>query len=116
MQCWSAKKQWNALSSLPHSIQEVTVIKHRQAAAVGVVRLLGRILGSTLPLAQTVRHFICPGGLRRFEDKGALPLQHTNKLRLANGSCRKPAYWNGCYAVRPTHGVISTDGVASFCP
>ncbi|KAH8753093.1 amidase [Diaporthe sp. PMI_573] len=33
-----------------------------------------------------------------------------------NGSCRKPAYWNGCYAVRPTHGVLSTDGVASFCP
>ncbi|KAK5657950.1 hypothetical protein OQA88_2502 [Cercophora sp. LCS_1] len=33
-----------------------------------------------------------------------------------NGSCRKPAYWNGCFAVRPTHGALDTRGVASFCP
>ncbi|KAH6974099.1 amidase signature domain-containing protein [Ilyonectria sp. MPI-CAGE-AT-0026] len=33
-----------------------------------------------------------------------------------NGSCRKPAYWNGCFAIRPTHGVLDTQGVASFCP
>jgi Asp-tRNA(Asn)/Glu-tRNA(Gln) amidotransferase A subunit family amidase len=33
-----------------------------------------------------------------------------------NGSCRKPAHWNGVFAMRPTHGVLSTKGVASFCP
>ncbi|OCK76177.1 amidase [Lepidopterella palustris CBS 459.81] len=33
-----------------------------------------------------------------------------------NGSCRKPAHWNGCYAIRPTHGVLDTKGLVSFCP
>jgi Asp-tRNA(Asn)/Glu-tRNA(Gln) amidotransferase A subunit family amidase len=33
-----------------------------------------------------------------------------------NGSCRKPAHWNGVFAMRPTHGILSTKGVASFCP
>ncbi|TGO51362.1 hypothetical protein BOTNAR_0359g00120 [Botryotinia narcissicola] len=33
-----------------------------------------------------------------------------------NGSCRKPAYWMGCFAIRPTTGVLDTHGVASFCP
>lgn len=37
-------------------------------------------------------------------------------LYLANGSCRKPAYWMGCFAIRPTTGVLDTRGVASFCP
>jgi Asp-tRNA(Asn)/Glu-tRNA(Gln) amidotransferase A subunit family amidase len=33
-----------------------------------------------------------------------------------NGSCRKPAHWNGVFAIRPTHGVLSTTGLVSFCP
>ncbi|TGO08218.1 hypothetical protein BTUL_0220g00080 [Botrytis tulipae] len=33
-----------------------------------------------------------------------------------NGSCRKPAYWMGCFAIRPTAGVLDMHGVASFCP
>ncbi|KAI0099796.1 amidase [Nemania sp. FL0031] len=33
-----------------------------------------------------------------------------------NGSCRKPAYWMACFAIRPTTGVLQTRGVASFCP
>lgn len=37
-------------------------------------------------------------------------------LYLANGSCRKPAYWMGYFAIRPTTGVLDTRGVASFCP
>ncbi|KAI9154909.1 Scytalone dehydratase-like protein Arp1 [Paramyrothecium foliicola] len=32
-----------------------------------------------------------------------------------NGSCRKPAYWMGCYAIRPTTDAIDTRGIASFC-
>jgi Asp-tRNA(Asn)/Glu-tRNA(Gln) amidotransferase A subunit family amidase len=27
-----------------------------------------------------------------------------------NGSIRKPAHWNGVFAIRPTHGVLSTTG------
>jgi hypothetical protein len=34
----------------------------------------------------------------------------------ANGSCRKPAYWMACFAIRPTTGVLDTTGIASFCP
>jgi Asp-tRNA(Asn)/Glu-tRNA(Gln) amidotransferase A subunit family amidase len=33
-----------------------------------------------------------------------------------NGSCRKPAHWNCVFAMRPTHGVLCTKGVMSFCP
>ncbi|KAF7887327.1 hypothetical protein EAF00_009621 [Botryotinia globosa] len=33
-----------------------------------------------------------------------------------NGSCRRPAYWMGCFAIRPTTRVLDMHGVASFCP
>ena len=32
-----------------------------------------------------------------------------------SGSGRRPGHWNGCYAMRPTHGVLSVDGyIPSF--
>ncbi|TGO30773.1 hypothetical protein BPAE_0003g00570 [Botrytis paeoniae] len=33
-----------------------------------------------------------------------------------NGSCRKPAYRMGCFAIRPTTGVLDMHGIASFYP
>lgn len=33
----------------------------------------------------------------------------------ASGSGRRPAHWNGCYAMRPTHGILPVDGyIPSF--
>ncbi|KAH3905666.1 hypothetical protein HBI56_201990 [Parastagonospora nodorum] len=33
-----------------------------------------------------------------------------------NGSCRKLAHWNGVFAIRPTHGILSINGVSSSFP
>jgi Asp-tRNA(Asn)/Glu-tRNA(Gln) amidotransferase A subunit family amidase len=33
-----------------------------------------------------------------------------------NGSCRKPAHWEGVFAIRPTHGILSINGVSSSFP
>ncbi|OAR02180.1 hypothetical protein LLEC1_06508, partial [Akanthomyces lecanii] len=33
-----------------------------------------------------------------------------------NGSGRKPASYNGCFSIRPTTGVVDTDGVAAIYP
>lgn len=40
----------------------------------------------------------------------------TNQMFLvASGSGRRPGHWNGCYAHRPTHGVLPTNGyIPSF--
>lgn len=33
----------------------------------------------------------------------------------ASGSGRRPGHWNGCYAMRPTHGILPVDGyIPSF--
>ena len=28
----------------------------------------------------------------------------------ASGSGRRPAHWNGCYSMRPSHGILPVDG------
>ncbi|KAI0393486.1 amidase [Xylariaceae sp. FL0594] len=33
-----------------------------------------------------------------------------------NGSVRKPAHYNGCHTIRPTHGIMNTEGVVGFFP
>ncbi|KAI5919671.1 amidase signature domain-containing protein [Camillea tinctor] len=33
-----------------------------------------------------------------------------------NGSVRKPAHYNGCHTIRPTTGIMNTDGVVGFSP
>ncbi|OHE97502.1 glutamyl-tRNA(Gln) amidotransferase [Colletotrichum orchidophilum] len=33
-----------------------------------------------------------------------------------NGSCRKPASYNGCFSIRPTTGIMNVDGVVAFFP
>ncbi|XXG98978.1 hypothetical protein Hte_005311, partial [Hypoxylon texense] len=33
-----------------------------------------------------------------------------------NGSVRKPAHYNGCHTIRPTTGIMNTDGVVGFFP
>lgn len=35
---------------------------------------------------------------------------------LANGSGRKPASYNGCFSIRPSTGIMNTDGVVAFFP
>lgn len=40
------------------------------------------------------------------------PVLQTNP---ASGSGRRPGHWNGCFAMRPTHGVLPTEGyIPSF--
>lgn len=31
-------------------------------------------------------------------------------LKSANGSGRKPAHYNGCFSIRPSTGIMNTDG------
>ncbi|KAF2438444.1 amidase [Karstenula rhodostoma CBS 690.94] len=33
-----------------------------------------------------------------------------------NGSCRKPASYNGCFSIRPSTGILNTKGVVEFFP
>ncbi|KAI1130119.1 amidase [Nemania abortiva] len=33
-----------------------------------------------------------------------------------NGSVRKPAHYNGCHTIRPTTGIMNTEGVVGFFP
>lgn len=34
----------------------------------------------------------------------------------ANGSCRKPASYNGCFTIRPSTGILDAKGVVAFFP
>jgi Asp-tRNA(Asn)/Glu-tRNA(Gln) amidotransferase A subunit family amidase len=35
---------------------------------------------------------------------------------LANGSGRKPASYNGCFSIRPSTGIVNTEGVVGYFP
>lgn len=37
-------------------------------------------------------------------------------IPIANGSGRKPAQYNGCFSIRPSTGVMDTDGVVGQFP
>jgi Asp-tRNA(Asn)/Glu-tRNA(Gln) amidotransferase A subunit family amidase len=37
-------------------------------------------------------------------------------INLANGSVRKPAHYNGCHTIRPTTGIMNTEGVVGQFP
>lgn len=34
-------------------------------------------------------------------------------IRSATGSGRKPAHFNGCFSLRPTHGLLSSEGLVT---
>lgn len=38
------------------------------------------------------------------------------KFPIANGSGRKPADYNGVFSIRPSTGIIDTDGVVGHFP
>jgi len=41
--------------------------------------------------------------------------ENNNRAILASGSGRRPGHWNGCYAMRPSHGMLPVDGyIPSF--
>jgi hypothetical protein len=45
-----------------------------------------------------------------------LSVGHITNLQPANGSGRKPASYNGCFGIRPSTGIMNTDGVIGKFP
>ena len=46
----------------------------------------------------------------------SIPNEASADLIPANGSGRKPASYNGCSAIRPSTGIVNTDGVVGQFP
>jgi hypothetical protein len=68
-----------------------------------VQRVLVHMNGLIFPSDQTVRTLA--HNARNTTDAGA-----------ANGSGRKPAHYNGCFSIRPSTGIMNTDGVIGQFP
>lgn len=83
--------------------QEPTAISRRLEVAVAVEQLLHPMTGLTSRWGLTVR-------------ARCLDLLKTLLIILATGSGRRPALWNGCFALRPSAGVLSNSGLVSTCP
>ena len=82
------------------------VISLRQEAVAVVVWLLLHMTGLMWLLDPIVRS----------HHRQHREFASTNQRSLiASGSGRRPGHWNGCFAHRPTHGVLPTDGyIPSF--
>lgn len=79
------------------------VIKFRLEAVMPAQRGLPRTTGSTSRSALTVRLPVAPSQTPADEPS-------------ANGSGRKPAAYNGCFSIRPSTGIMNTEGVVGYFP
>lgn len=69
--------------------------------AVDLLLLWPLTIGSTLPLGPTVSFLML------------IPENQCYLTHLATGSGRKPAHFNGCFSLRPTHDLLSSEGLAT---
>lgn len=85
----------------PLSTHEPMVIKFRLEAVMPAQRGLPRTTGSTSRSALTVCLPVAPSQTPADESS-------------ANGSGRKPAAYNGCFSIRPSTGIMNTEGVVGY--